>query len=250
MKDTLPPLPDSPSRSNSTSNISTPPSPNSPTSALVRRHHTLSTSAGSKLNFSERREARTALLSTGLSEADINYYVPSSPIDSVIAWSDNGHSGNSTTASSSSSSSNIPLSKSSNSHRHIRGVSIGGSSTSSNSVFDESAETSPSQLSTSSPTFHSSTLPSSPPPASSSRRSSFVVLRGARGDAALTERRTVSDSRRLSSASSTGGHRNSLTSFLETDAEGLGQEDEEWEKGLKDERDREQEERITSSVSC
>lgn len=150
----------------------------------------------------------------GLSEADIDYYIPASPIEAVIAWSDSGH-GSSTPATS------IPT-KSSTAHRHVRGVSMGGSST---NAFDETPEHA---LSTSSPSFPSSSFPTSPAsPPSSSKRSSFVVLRGARGDAALTERRVVSNPRRLSAASLGSGHRNSLTSFIESDAEALGNGDEE-----------------------
>lgn len=93
-----------------------------------------------------------------------------------------------------------------------------------------------------------------PPPAA--KRSSFVVLRGAKGDAALTQRRTeqpqqqqpaVGSPPRVDSlAQRTSSppnkelkHKNSLKPFLEAEASSAGGE-EEWERSLKDERDKEE----------
>lgn len=94
-----------------------------------------------------------------------------------------------------------------------------------------------------------------PPPAA--KRSSFVVLRGAKGDAALTKRRSEQalqsqDQQSLpprvdSLPSMDSGsnppkglrHKNSLKPFLEQEAHTAGGE-EEWERSLKDERDKEE----------
>ncbi|SCZ96579.1 BZ3500_MvSof-1268-A1-R1_Chr4-4g07445 [Microbotryum saponariae] len=94
------------------------------------------------------------------------------------------------------------------------------------------------------------------------KKSSFVVLRGAKGDAALSERRTVSAAAlppaspiaqstrhnvaaHTDSGSSELKHRNSLKAFL--DAEGTGGQ-EDWERGLQDERDREERQLRTGAM--
>ncbi|KAL8292991.1 hypothetical protein RQP46_000685 [Phenoliferia psychrophenolica] len=81
------------------------------------------------------------------------------------------------------------------------------------------------------------------------KRSSFVVLRGGKGDAELTERRASATAgsdplsprttlRNITPPRPTLEHRNSLKPFLEADGEDLGNQ-EEWERGLQDERTRE-----------
>jgi len=101
-------------------------------------------------------------------------------------------------------------------------------------------------------------MPVLPPPAA--KRSSFVVLRGAKGDAALTQRRTEQPQQQQQQQQPPVGspprvdslaqrttsppnkelkHKNSLKPFLEAEASSAGGE-EEWERSLKDERDREE----------
>lgn len=203
---------------------------------LVRRHHTLSTS--SRLVRLERSRARVALEGAGLSEQDREFYVPESPIDGPPnAWSDLGHatatrpttlsalgahsrttSGSGNTAAAWASSE--PL------------VSPGGG-------YANQAAT-PFLPRTDSPAtaFYSSSPPGS------AKRSSFVVLRGGKGDAALTERRAAPGDAPLSPRSTLRNitpprpnleHRNSLKPFLEQDAEDPG-EQEEWERSIQHER--------------
>lgn len=80
------------------------------------------------------------------------------------------------------------------------------------------------------------------PPSPPASKSTFVVLRGAKGDAALSERRMKGEGTRGDAESGSGlKHRNSLKEFLmEAESQGLAGEDaEEWERSLQDEREKE-----------
>ncbi|ORY55335.1 hypothetical protein BCR35DRAFT_222207 [Leucosporidium creatinivorum] len=221
---------------------------------LVRRHHTLSTSS-SRMGRLERSRARLALQGVGLSEEDQDFYIPPSPVRAgpVGGWSDVGHGAPSFGA--------PPT-------RHSLAV-VGEShsrTTSNSSAWGGSSEA----ASSSSPSVgvgagaspqgeqqeQDQQQPTQVLPAPAAKRSSFVVLRGAKGDAALTQRRTEqpqqqlpttvaspprvdSLAQRTSSPPKELKHKNSLKPFLEAEASSAGGE-EEWERSLKDERDKEE----------
>lgn len=173
----------------------------------------------------------------GLSEEDQEYYVPPSPVrGGPVNWSDLGHASQ-------------PFS------RHSLAV-VGGTHSRTGSVSSSIAAAwggtgALSLAAEESVGSIGGAGGSSSPPVVSPKRSSFVVLRGAKGDAALTERRTPVHGRqeefvsppRMGQATRTITpptkelkHRNSLKPFLEAEA-GDG---EEWERSLQDERNREE----------
>ena len=165
----------------------------------------------------------------------------------VGGWSDAGHG-----------SSNASSFASPAPHRHSLAV-VGEShsrSASNSSTWGESESEQPASRTTAElgPEAHPTQAPSN----TTNKRSSFVVLRGAKGDAALTQRRSEqplqheyqapprvdslhSIDQSLSEGNPSKGlrHKNSLKPFLEAEAHSAGGE-EEWERSLKDERDKEE----------
>ncbi|SCV69041.1 BQ2448_2061 [Microbotryum intermedium] len=250
---------------------------------LVRRHHTLSTSS-SRLVRLERSRARLALQGVGLSEEDQEYYVPPSPIRGSL-WSDVGHdnsdAGGFPTFFSPPSSSSSTTAFGAVGSRHT--VASGELNYAASHLVDHASSDDPTPNARTGKGQakwigdHGPSLPEkfelSPSPSSSTaleppaaakppvvtKKSSFVVLRGAKGDAALSERRTISaavpatpltaqstqQDPRTGMGSTELRHRNSLKAFL--DAEGTGGQ-EDWERGLQDERDREERQLRTGAM--
>jgi len=184
----------------------------------------------------------------GLSEEDQEFYVPPSPIRGgpYAAWSDLGHGGN-------------PVSDPSTSHQpHPASTSFAGPHA--HAAWNRAAEQEHEQVgqdqgespsASSAGTAQGAFVPPEP------KRSSFVVVRGGKGDQALTERRPHQPQPSLSSPPiapavapspplepSPDGqdqplrHKNSLKPFLEQEKEQLGGQEveEDWERGLMDER--------------
>ncbi|BGP22954.1 high-glucose-regulated protein 8 [Rhodotorula toruloides] len=209
---------------------------------LTRRVNTLSTTG--RMVRLERNRARLALQGVGLSEEDQEFYVPPSPIRGgpYATWTDHGHADPST-----SSASAAPPTSASTAEAAWKRV--------------EQQE----QLQPASSASLASSPPSAPvaPAAPESKRSSFVVVRGGKGDQALTERKLHHPHSSISSAnavsppptacpsspsqvarSSDGAvqdqhlrHKNSLKPFLEQERQQQGGRDvEDWETGLMNER--------------
>ncbi|GAA5989190.1 hypothetical protein JCM10908_001200 [Rhodotorula pacifica] len=215
---------------------------------LTRRNNTVSTASSSRLVRLERNRARLALQGVGLSEEDQEFYVPPSPVHGgpYAIWSDVGH-GNSTPANASAAvNAQAAWSRIQEEEQYSQLPDQPSPSTAANI---------PAQASI------SRVVPPSEP-----KRSSFVVVRGGKGDAALTERRA-----RERIASAPGGdsalypspigsvfqtspqqqvsspppnadqplrHKNSLKPFLEQERaqQGGAEVEEDWEKGLLAER--------------
>ncbi|GAA5915657.1 hypothetical protein JCM8208_005908 [Rhodotorula glutinis] len=218
---------------------------------LVRSSNTVS--ATSRLVRLERNRARLALQGVGLSEEDQEFYVPPSPVRGgpYAAWSDIGHGG-------------IPVADPSTSHQpHPASTSFAGPHVQAawNRVAEQEQEQGGQQQQqeqeqSESPSASSAgTAQGFVPP--EPKRSSFVVVRGGKGDQALTERRPHQPQPSLSSPPiapaaapspplqpSPDGqdqplrHKNSLKPFLEQEREQLGGQEveEDWERGLMDER--------------
>lgn len=189
----------------------------------------------------------------GLSEEDQEFYVPPSPVRGgpYAAWSDIGHGG-------------IPVADPSTSHQpHPASTSFAGPHVQAawNRVAEQEQEQGGQQQQqeqeqSESPSASSAgTAQGFVPP--EPKRSSFVVVRGGKGDQALTERRPHQPQPSLSSPPiapaaapspplqpSPDGqdqplrHKNSLKPFLEQEREQLGGQEveEDWERGLMDER--------------
>ncbi|GAA5860581.1 hypothetical protein JCM3774_006213 [Rhodotorula dairenensis] len=211
---------------------------------LTRRNNTVSTASSSRLVRLERNRARLALQGVGLSEEDQEFYVPPSPVHGgpYAVWSDVGH-GEAAPATMS--------------------AAVNAQAAWSRIQEEEQSTQSPDHPvpSTTQQSAAARVLPSAEP-----KRSSFVVVRGAKGDAALTERRAReriasapgSDSspypspigsaypvspQQMPSAPSTHDdpplrHKNSLKPFLEQERaqRGGAEVEEDWEKGLLAER--------------
>lgn len=146
-------------------------------------------------------------------------------MDSIQAWSDLGHSGPSIVRD------NSPAHNAS-AHRHGRNLSHGDARNI--GQVPGAAYLPRSNIISSTSGF----VPPTPPAA----KSTFVVLRGAKGDAALSERRVKGETTRGDGESGPGlKHRNSLKEFfMEADSQGLEAGDaEEWERSLQDEREKE-----------
>ncbi|BGP14026.1 hypothetical protein JCM10213v2_001964 [Rhodosporidiobolus nylandii] len=220
---------------------------------LARRNNTVST-ASSRLVRLERTRARLALQGAGLSEEDQNFYVPPSPARGPggtpygainAPWSDIGH-GSSAAASSSAS---LPL---------AGGVSVAGTSSPIAAAFGVGTQQQGGAGEDAWRQQQQQPQQPSQPAQPEQKRSSFVVLRGGKGDAALTERRSHSSaispppSTSYAPPPSAGAaaelplplrHKNSLKPFLEQEraqAEAVGgagaQVEEDWERGLVEER--------------
>lgn len=272
---------------------------------LVRRHHTLSTSS-SRLVRLERSRARLALCvhfvgyrslillrpltcdlsyaallrqGVGLSEEDQEYYVPPSPVRATAAgWSDVGHDSInsftsapvrhsinvSTSTSGTGTPASVPVPATLGTGHGIRAppgtVGWGNDEAASEGNVAAAFEATAASVATPAPT-------AVPPP--NPKRSSFVVLRGAKGDSELTQRKTdaqlaatLSEQEQIDqplaihdAQSVPGGgastelrHKNSLKPFLDAEAAAVGGE-EEWEKSLKDERDREEMDLVSQGSS-
>ncbi|BGP38103.1 hypothetical protein JCM10450v2_002034 [Rhodotorula kratochvilovae] len=205
--------------------------------ALSRGSNTVS--AASRLVRLERNRARLALQGVGLSEEDQEFYVPPSPVRGgpYAAWSDLGHGGISASPST------IPPAAAANSpasaafaHPHVE------------AAWNRAAEQ---EQHGAAPAAGASAGQGVQP---APKRSSFVVVRGGKGDQALTERRSHQPQPSLSSPPATTSpvqpaqgdappdqplrHKNSLKPFLEQEREQLGgrEVEEDWERGLMDER--------------
>ncbi|KAK4699301.1 YTH domain-containing family protein, partial [Phenoliferia sp. Uapishka_3] len=227
-------------RSQSLSEHAQPDSPPISTSPpeLVRRHHTVSSS--SRLVRLERSRARVALDTVGLSETDKQFYQLESPVDGPVgAWSDLGHAGLGGGARGSTLSTL---------GAHSRTTSSGSGSTAGAGWGASEAVTSPTTMPffSSQDTPKASTFEISQPTSGAAKRSSFVVVRGGKGDSALTERRAVAPgsqqalsppraARNITPPRPNLEQRNSLKPFLEADGEGP-EDQEEWERSLQDER--------------
>ncbi|GAA6048921.1 hypothetical protein JCM3770_007120 [Rhodotorula araucariae] len=207
--------------------------------ALTRGSNTVS--AASRLVRLERNRARLALQGVGLSEEDQEFYVPPSPVrgGSYPAWSDLDLGGISAAAPSSTISPAAHTAAFSPPHVEA--------------AWNRAAEQEQ-HVATPATVGAGSGQGVQPEP----KRSSFVVLRGGKGDQALTERR--SHQPQLSTSSQPAAslptspvqpapgdgaapnqplrHKNSLKPFLEQEREQLGGRDveEDWERGLLDER--------------
>ncbi|GAA6001080.1 hypothetical protein JCM10207_007403 [Rhodosporidiobolus poonsookiae] len=232
---------------------------------LARRNNTVST-ASSRLVRLERTRARLALQGAGLSEEDQNFYVPPSPARGGpyainAPWSDLGHGA---------SSSSLPLSTIAASTAGSSGGPSPGVLSPTAGAFDQPSvqagveaawrraeqEQGLGQGQRGAPVQQ--VQQQQQPAAAEPKRSSFVVLRGGKGDAALTERRplqqqgeaaqSISPPPVQSQAQQQQQHqagagdvslkkKNSLRPFLEQEREQQGgKEEEDWERGLKDER--------------
>ncbi|GAA5835529.1 hypothetical protein JCM9279_004572 [Rhodotorula babjevae] len=215
------------------------------TSTLTRSSNTVS--ASSRLVRLERNRARLALQGVGLSEEDQEFYVPPSPVRGgpYAAWSDLGHG--------------IPVADPSTSHPpHPASTSFAGPHVQAawNRAADQEHEPVGQDQGDSPSASSAGTAQGFVPP--EPKRSSFVVVRGGKGDQALTERRPHQPQPSLSSPPiapavapspppvqpSPDGqdqplrHKNSLKPFLEQEKEQLGGQEveEDWERGLMDER--------------
>ncbi|GAA5829505.1 hypothetical protein JCM11251_000182 [Rhodosporidiobolus azoricus] len=213
---------------------------------LARRNNTVST-ASSRLVRLERTRARLALQGAGLSEEDQNFYVPPSPARGGpyalnAPWSDIGHGASSSTA-------NLPLSGG--------GMAAYEGEQAWRRAEQLQQQQQQAQVQQQQPMANQAAAQQHPAQ-NEPKRSSFVVLRGGKGDAALTERRShqptnstssaisppPTDSSAVAAADQPLRHKNSLKPFLEqerAEAEsgigGKGGEGlEDWEKGLMDER--------------
>ncbi|KAK4053113.1 hypothetical protein OIV83_001848 [Microbotryomycetes sp. JL201] len=221
-------------------------------SDLVRRHHTLSTSS-SRLVRLERNKARLALQGVGLSEEDQEFYVPPSPVKHTIGWSGTIdassqvvlHARHSLAAPppSHGGSNNVSSLDRSNSSGSSVGRGAGGSawSGSDSTIGAGAADHMSATTQLDSGHIKPTPIATSQPP----KRSSFVVVRGGKGDAELTTRKqdaqpawSATLDQPLTTETSTLKHKNSLKPFLE--AEKGENDEEEWEKSLKDERTREE----------
>lgn len=209
-----------------------------------------------------------------MSEEDQEFYVPASPVRTVAGWSDAGHD---TLTSFVSNPTRHSMSVSTPSAHPSIVAAAGGRQTSTGSSvvpgtswdnypstsFDNNAAAVRRANSSSSSKGGSSgadpvatAVPiSSAPSSANPKRSSFVVLRGAKGDAELAQRKTDAQSVATSDGDQDqvlggldggqqGGstqlrHKNSLKPFLDAEAAVVGGE-EEWEKSLKDERNKEE----------
>ncbi|KAM0792512.1 hypothetical protein ACM66B_005182 [Microbotryomycetes sp. NB124-2] len=220
-------------------------------SDLVRRHHTLSTSS-SRLVRLERNKARLALQGVGLSEEDQEFYVPPSPVKPTIGWSEGINSNEPGAAHVRHSLAAPPPSRGgsnsldrSNSNGSSVGRGAGGSTWSGS---DSTIGAGPSESVSNSTQLEAGGSHNKPTPVStsqSSKRSSFVVVRGGKGDAELTTRKQDAQpvwnaalDQPLMSEASTLKHKNSLKPFLEAEQGENGEE--EWERSLKDERNKEE----------
>ncbi|GAA5941865.1 mRNA-binding phosphate metabolism regulator [Sporobolomyces koalae] len=233
---------------------------------LARRNNTVGAS-NSRLVRLERNRARIALQGAGLSEEDQEFYVPPSPARSGpyanVPWSDIGHGSGLdddqayTSLVSPAASTFDQYSRSSyNNHSDVVAAAAWAR-----------AGATPPQPAPHSDTYNDSMQHRAqqqqvnmPEP----KRSSFVVLRGGKGDQKLTERRaantmsppppngsdsgntldTQHDQTQAIDIAVTGGtsqlrHKNSLKPFLDQEQEERelgGRAEEDWERGLMDER--------------
>ncbi|GAA5845295.1 hypothetical protein JCM3766R1_000720 [Sporobolomyces carnicolor] len=237
---------------------------------LARRNNTVGAS-NSRLARLERNRARIALQGAGLSEEDQEFYVPPSPARAGpyanVPWSDIGHGGASAYEIDPNNLSSLVSPIESTFDRHAR--SFSSNSQSSNVVAAAAAwaraggppppppppvESRARTVSQPQQQQHQNVVVPEP------KRSSFVVLRGGKGDSKLTERRPANaispppidlteQQRRVSPSPAeavemTAGatqlrHKNSLKPFLDQEREEReqgGRAEEDWERGLMDER--------------
>lgn len=177
----------------------------------------------------------------GLSEEDQEFYVPPSPVrgGSYAAWSDLGHGG-------------IPVPASSDPPTQPQAATTAFPGPQVEAAWNRAAEQEQQSESPGSTSAGGATQGFVPP---EPKRSSFVVVRGGKGDQALTERRPHQPQPSLSSPPAGAApsppsqpspegqdqplrHKNSLKPFLEQEREQLGgrEVEEDWERGLLDER--------------
>ncbi|GAA5896150.1 hypothetical protein JCM5296_007246 [Sporobolomyces johnsonii] len=235
--------------------------------ALARRNNTVST-ASSRLVRLERNRARIALQGVGLSEEDQEFYVPPSPIRggpyANVPWSDVGHGGTADLDAV------FPLVVSPTGSSFDRS-SVGGGSAHSRATSNSSDVAAAAWARAGQPNGAGAVGGQgvATQAAAEPKRSSFVVLRGGKGDSALTERRPANAVQHTSPPATSSGHqpatfsaaptssftsapiaapegstqlrhKNSLKPFLEQEREEREQGgravEEDWERGLIDER--------------
>ncbi|GAA5996453.1 mRNA-binding phosphate metabolism regulator [Rhodotorula paludigena] len=232
---------------------------------LTRRNNTVSTASSSRLVRLERNRARLALQGVGLSEEDQEFYVPPSPVRGgpYAAWSDLGHGGLSVSATAPALSAVASPASNVTSFGQVQAQAAWNRAEQQEQQQQQQAGS----LSGIGAASQAGGAAVQPEP----KRSSFVVVRGGKGDQALTERRahqpqtsppivppassgfpstTVSASAAAvavaqqaqqaqnATQDQTLRHKNSLKPFLEQERQQQGgrEIEEDWERGLLDER--------------
>ncbi|GAA6021802.1 hypothetical protein JCM11491_003881 [Sporobolomyces phaffii] len=230
---------------------------------LARRNNTVGAS-NSRLVRLERNRARIALQGAGLSEEDQEFYVPPSPARTGpyanVPWSDVGHGASSSPdLEATAFPSLVSPTAATFDHRHARSFSHQSDVGAAAAAWARAPGT---RLTEPSQHHQQQQHPIAPEP----KRSSFVVLRGGKGDAKLTERRPANavsppphDYSAVAHSTSPGPpdahpqaidigappgatqlrHKNSLKPFLDQEREEReqgGKSEEDWERGLMDER--------------